>query len=258
MFQGPRSRGWAGSRPSRTRLTSLWARASWCGANGSKPGWSKTSNSGNIGPWSGRLRHWTRKPGRRIASKAISTRRHHAAQNALESSTRYAQWREDGRSSRSKELGLCSTMTRGQANAILAWHPSTYKRVGGNQGRARSSRARSGSLWSRSTSRYTRAKWKLSTAMTELDWLNHHLVGSLPKRGSRRSRERSCRNCSTRRRGRYRRALSRISGLPAPIRLRSGAQRRSGGAEPCHYPRAPSSARPVASSECLRLRTWTR
>ena len=31
----------------------------------------------------------------------------------------YAQWREDGKS-RSKELGLCSTMTRGQADAILA------------------------------------------------------------------------------------------------------------------------------------------
>ena len=92
----------------------------------------------------------------------------------------YAQWREDG-IKRSKELGLCSMMTRGQANAILA---EILQPINQSVGMKESPFVNHtfGQFVERVYVPVYKGKWKVSTAMTELDRLNHHLVGSLGER----------------------------------------------------------------------------
>lgn len=78
-------------------------------------------------------------------------------------------------------MGLCSTMTRGQANAILAeiLQPINQS-VGINESPFVNHTF--GQFVERVYIPVYKGKWKVSTAMTELDRLNHHLVGSLGER----------------------------------------------------------------------------
>jgi len=117
MFQGPRRNGLHGRFNCLPKLTHLaLGRRSWCGANGSKPGLEQNKHMVHR-TWSLDVRPLTRKTENRIASKAISTRRRHP-RKLSEELYWYAQWEGNG-IKMSKELGLRSTMTRGQPNAIL-------------------------------------------------------------------------------------------------------------------------------------------
>ena len=90
----------------------------------------------------------------------------------------YGQWREDGQC-RSKEFGLCSQMSKGEAEAALA---AILQPINVDAG-----------LRTRPTYTFLRfieeiylprcrGKWKVSTGMTEESRLQVHLVGSLSQR----------------------------------------------------------------------------
>ena len=93
----------------------------------------------------------------------------------------YAQWREEG-TPRSKELGLCSIMTRGQASAILA---TILQPINESAGIRQSPFVNHtfGQFVEQVYIPVYKGKWKVSTAMTEIDRLRYHLVGSLGELG---------------------------------------------------------------------------
>jgi integrase len=89
----------------------------------------------------------------------------------------YAQWREDGKP-RSKELGLCSTMTRAQAEGILS---GILQPINEASGRGRMPRVNHtfGQFVEQVYIPVCLGKWKVSTAMTEVDRIKFHLVSAL-------------------------------------------------------------------------------
>ncbi len=88
----------------------------------------------------------------------------------------YAQWREDGRL-RSKELGLCSEMTKGEAEAILA---EILRPVNENAGGRALPQAFTFESFVRSVFlEVRRREWKASTAMTSEALITTHLIPEL-------------------------------------------------------------------------------
>src|SRR5579875_1088751 len=88
----------------------------------------------------------------------------------------YAQWREEGRL-RSKELGLCSEMTKGEAEAILA---EILRPINENAGGRALPQAFTFETFVRSVFlEVRRRQWKASTAMTAEALITTHLLPEL-------------------------------------------------------------------------------
>jgi integrase len=88
----------------------------------------------------------------------------------------YAQWREDGRL-RSKELGLCSEMTKGEAEAILA---EILRPLNEKAGARTTPQAFTFESFVRSVFlEVRRREWKASTAMTSEALITTHLLPEL-------------------------------------------------------------------------------
>lgn len=89
----------------------------------------------------------------------------------------YAQWREDG-SPRSKELGLYSSMSRAQAEGILSEILQPINAAAG---------CKQGAVLKHTFGQFVEkvylpvwtGKWKMSTAMTEVDRIKYHLMQPL-------------------------------------------------------------------------------
>ena len=92
----------------------------------------------------------------------------------------YAQWRDQG-IPRSKELGLCSSMTRGQAEAILAEILAPINETAGHKPSPYVNHT-FGQFVEQVYLPVCRGKWKVSTAMNETDRIQYHLVGPLGER----------------------------------------------------------------------------
>ena len=92
----------------------------------------------------------------------------------------YAQWREEG-VRRSKELGLQTSMTRGQAEAILAKILQPINEAAGILAAPCINHTFTEFVEQVYLPVY-QGKWKASTAITETDRLRHHLIGSLGNR----------------------------------------------------------------------------
>ena len=92
----------------------------------------------------------------------------------------FAQWKEDGRP-RSKELGLTSSMTRGQAEAILAKILEPLNEMAGQKPSPYVNHT-FGQFINQVYLPVYRGRWKLSTAMVEVDRLQYHLVRPLGDR----------------------------------------------------------------------------
>src|SRR4051812_16997696 len=86
----------------------------------------------------------------------------------------YAQWREDG-IRKSKELGLCNSMTRSQANAALA---KILEPINEAVGLKQSTYLcfTFGQFVEQVYLPVYQGNWKLSTAMTEVDRIRYHLI----------------------------------------------------------------------------------
>src|SRR3954453_16682716 len=169
----------------------------------------------------------------RIASKAISTRRHHAAETKWKTLLVRA---VEGR--RYQEVkGAWSLLNDdqrpGECNPCR--HPSTDKRVGGNQGepvREPHVRAVCGA------GLHPGIQGQMETV--------HGDDGARSAQSSSRRLTRGTWDCGDHARGVAETARQEGQGaigerchasqVPAPVRLRSGSQRRGGGGHPCHYP----------------------
>src|SRR4051794_22921422 len=94
----------------------------------------------------------------------------------------YAQWREEGQP-KSKELGLCSKMTRVDAEAKLA---EIMAPVNAGAGKAETITWTFGKFCRIVYLPVCHRKWKTSTGMTEANRIEFHLIGGL---GDRRMEE---------------------------------------------------------------------
>ncbi len=95
----------------------------------------------------------------------------------------YAQWREYG-SPRSKELGLCSSMSRAQAEGILAEILRPLNATAGSK-QAPALKHTFGQFVEKVYLPVCTGRWKLSTAMTEVDRIDYHLIEPLGDRAIR-------------------------------------------------------------------------
>ena len=87
----------------------------------------------------------------------------------------YAQWRENGKA-RSKEVGLCSELSKGEAEAVLAEILQSVN-AGISQGRGQAYTFEE--FVNRVYLPVWRGKWKVSTAMTEEARVHVHLIPPL-------------------------------------------------------------------------------
>src|SRR3954471_6734242 len=87
----------------------------------------------------------------------------------------YAQWREEGQK-KSKVLGLCSKITRADAEAVLS---SILRPVNGENGKSQVEVITFKSFLERVYLPIFREKWKASTAETEEYRIRAHLVRSI-------------------------------------------------------------------------------
>ena len=155
--------------------TSPWVEESLSVANGSTRGSRSTSAGANITAMSGcvAIDAGMRKLN---ASKAISKRKPKAAQ-AEGKMYWYAQWRENG-SPRSKELGLCSAMTRAQAEGILSEILQPINAAAGSKS-VHCANHTFGQFVESVYLPVCVGRWKVSTAMTEVDRIKYHLIQPL-------------------------------------------------------------------------------
>ncbi len=89
----------------------------------------------------------------------------------------YAQWRENG-SPRSKEIGLCSAMTRAEAEGILSEILQPINAAAGSK-QVPVLKHTFGQFVEKVYLPVSTGRWKLSTAMTEVDRIKYHLIQPL-------------------------------------------------------------------------------
>ena len=156
----------------------------------------------------------------------------------------YAQWREDG-SPRSKELGLYSSMTRAQAEGILSEILQPINAAAGCK-QVPVLKHTFGQFVEKVYLPVWSGRWKLSTAMTEVDRIKYHLIEPLGGQGDQGYHKRGDAN-ATEPEGREsvhkRRQPSSIS---ATVDFRVGPERRCCG---------PKSGRNVVHAEGLSARS---
>ncbi|MGH9628910.1 MAG: hypothetical protein ACRD7E_11345, partial [Bryobacteraceae bacterium] len=95
----------------------------------------------------------------------------------------YAQWREDG-SARSKELGLYSSMSRAQAEGILAEILQPINMAAGSK-QVPVLKHTFGQFVEKVYLPVWTGRWKQSTAMTEVDRIKYHLIQPLGSKATR-------------------------------------------------------------------------